>query len=422
MSNLSIQTQIFRAYLLGAVVLVCFYYLVIEVVLYSAEDNFAERRVKIVTKELVATYANTKQAFPITIDPMLSIYDDFRMLPNLVKSQTTQEWEGIKEIDGVRDNKEISYILNSVSVNEADKRFLYFLENVTDAESRTEDVANLSGSLVFVGLALALTAFYFMFQLAAKISHPLIFVSGILSEENRDDFSPIEVPPTASKEIQILVKSINQYRKRLSMALSRERAFTGYVSHELYTPLTVIKIAAKLMLVITDSRVHRYQKKINNSALDMERLINTFLLLAREDRNFDSRFFIVNQHWLNHLFENHNHLIETTEINIQLNVADDLRLHINETLLYVVISNLLKNACVHAAGGTLDIEISSKHILFRDTGTTTACSLFDEHSETYSSHGIGLVIVRDICQKLGWSFSLLPNNLNGHDALIRFCE
>jgi signal transduction histidine kinase len=420
MSKVSIQTQISRAYLLGSLVLLLFYYLVLEIVLYNAEDQFAERRLKIVTPQLATLYTSRKLTKPWVVDPMLTIYPDFRALPNLVKTQLAPGWSGLTEVDGERFDTEVSYLVHAVPHPVYPEQILYLLENISDAESHDEEISNLSSSLIFVGVLLVLVAFYFMLQLASKLSQPLIRVSCILSSAEDQDFSSINIPATASREIQVLVNSINQYRHRLSKALVRERAFTGYVSHELRTPLTVVKMASALMQSIEDARLKRYQQKIQRAATDMERLINTFLMLAREQQQLDTSFVYINELWLQQLLDNHNHLIEATEVHIQYLLSEPLQLKVPETLLYVIVSNLLKNACIHASGGRVEILLTSELLVLSDQGGLTTSDQQYPNAEPHLSHGIGLVLVREICQKLGWSFQLLPNQRQGHDAIVRF--
>jgi signal transduction histidine kinase len=420
MVKVSIQTQISRAYLLGSLVLLLFYYLVLEVVLYNAEDQFAERRLKIVTPQLAALYASQKSSTPWVVDPMLTIYPDFRALPNLVKTQLAPGWSGLTEVDGERLNAEVSYLVHAVPHPAHPEQLLYLLENISDAESHDEDISGLSGSLIFVGVLLVLVAFYFMLQLASRLSHPLIRVSRILSTAQEQDFSCISVPATASREIQVLVNSVNQYRQRLSMALARERAFTGYVSHELRTPLTVVKMASALMQSIEDARLQRYQQKIQRAASDMERLINTFLLLAREQLQLDTSFVHFNALWLQQLLDDHSHLIESTEVQIHQRITEDLQLKVPDTLLYVLVSNLLKNACIHASGGHIEILLTTELLILSDQGGVVIPEQREQNTVSYLSHGIGLVLVREICQKLGWSFELVPNQQQGHDAIVQF--
>jgi signal transduction histidine kinase len=89
-------------------------------------------------------------------------------------------------------------------------------------------------------------------------------------------------------------------------------------------------------------------------------------------------------------------------------------------LLYVLVSNLLKNACIHASGGHIEILLTTELLILSDQGGVVIPEQREQNTVSYLSHGIGLVLVREICQKLGWSFELVPNQQQGHDAIVQF--
>ena len=77
---------------------------------------------------------------------------------------------------------------------------------------------------------------------------------------------------------------MHDYASRINNFVERERNFTRDASHELRTPLTVIRVAGDMMG--GDDGMSPLSKKsltrIKQAGRDMEALIESFLILARE--------------------------------------------------------------------------------------------------------------------------------------------
>lgn len=87
-----------------------------------------------------------------------------------------------------------------------------------------------------------------------------------------------------NREVTSLADALNGLTERIGQFLERERNFTRDASHELRSPITVIKMACELLLndeAIND-RNRKQIMRIQRNANDMEELIETLLLLARE--------------------------------------------------------------------------------------------------------------------------------------------
>lgn len=101
------------------------------------------------------------------------------------------------------------------------------------------------------------------------------------------------LPVVGNDEFSQLAQSFNGLLSRLEQAfqkqemlLERQRRFTADASHELKTPLTVIKGTASMTLGLPNSDVASYRKslsEINGAADRMAMLVQDLLLLARAD-------------------------------------------------------------------------------------------------------------------------------------------
>ncbi len=111
---------------------------------------------------------------------------------------------------------------------------------------------------------------------------PLARLEGALGRRSPDDLRSIrhDVP----REVQRLVGAINELMARLAAALESQKRFTGNASHQLRTPLSVVK--AQLELASREKNPKQMRKAIEEAqraTRHSERLVEQLLLLARVD-------------------------------------------------------------------------------------------------------------------------------------------
>lgn len=115
-----------------------------------------------------------------------------------------------------------------------------------------------------------------------KISHKVKLISDENLSERID-------PERVDTELRGLAITINETFDRLKMAFERQKEFISYISHELRTPVSGIKLVTDVALrkkrEVKD--YIRYLKDIQKSANHLTRLINSILILSRIDMGKD---------------------------------------------------------------------------------------------------------------------------------------
>jgi two-component system sensor histidine kinase TctE len=111
---------------------------------------------------------------------------------------------------------------------------------------------------------------------------PLYRLSDAIAERNPSDLHPIEqhVP----SEVQGLVDTVNSFMVRLQSALDALRHFSGNASHQLRTPLAIIRTQLALASRAgTLEEAHEAARKGDAAVAHAERILAQLLLMAKVD-------------------------------------------------------------------------------------------------------------------------------------------
>jgi two-component system OmpR family sensor kinase len=249
--------------------------------------------------------------------------------------------------------------------------------------------------------------------LARSIARPVRSVARASSRLAQGD-EPGELPLHGSRELRELAESFNTMATQLARARSAERSFLLSVSHELKTPLTVIRGYAEALEegVLPTERAGRV---IRTEAERLERLILDLINLARLDqRRFDIHPEPVD---LAEIAGESaaRHETRARELGVRLRVErhDPAPALADPDRLLQGVSNLLENAlrCT-PAGGVVTLAAAAGELTVTDTGPGISPDevprAFDRFFlyRRYNGHrpvgtGLGLAIVRELALAMG---------------------
>ena len=241
---------------------------------------------------------------------------------------------------------------------------------------------------------------------------------------------PASLPVDVQGETLVLASSLHEFATRINTYVQRERDFTRDASHELRTPMTVIRMAGDILLDDETLSAHgaRTVQRIQASVRDMESLIEAFLIMAREgDTGVSGEDFVVNEIVLDEVEKSRSLLANKP---VQLRVVEDaaFALHAPPRVFAVMFGNLLRNACHYTDSGAVTIRIGPDLIVIEDTGIgMNAADLAHAFDPFYrggeqrkGGQGIGLNIVLRLSERFGWPITLDSESGKGTRASIRF--
>ena len=218
-----------------------------------------------------------------------------------------------------------------------------------------------------------------------------------------------------SIELAQTLTSLNNYRSRIRELLAREKSFTRYVSHELRTPMTVVKGALSILRKQDNEQALKQAQRIHQAIEQMEQLTQTFLLLARNEDRAELKVR-VDSTFIEKLSRDIENKSKVNQTHVEFNLQQAFSLPVEPLLLYSAIHNILLNAVNSTLQGEVEVTLNEHGVIVVDNGVG-----LEETARGYEGFGVGLLLVKDICEKYHWQFSLAENiNHKGCIATIQF--
>jgi signal transduction histidine kinase len=224
-------------------------------------------------------------------------------------------------------------------------------------------------------------------------------------------FEPDHLPFGADDEVGELSAALARFAQRINEFMERERHFTRDASHELRSPLTVIRMASDVLLQGTSlgESERRTVERIRRSARDMEDLTAAFLLLAREsETGLPMETVCINDVVAAEL-ERAQPLAEGRPIALEIEARWCLSINAPERVLSVLVGNLLRNAVAYTNAGRVRVEIQTDSVVIEDTGVGLPAGRIRELGQPFvrgatgrPGYGVGLTIVRRLSDRFGW--------------------
>ncbi len=194
-------------------------------------------------------------------------------------------------------------------------------------------------------------------------------------------------------EIGVLSRAMEKLINRMDAALSREKMVTRYASHDMRTPVSVIRIAVSVlsMPVCDVEKRERNLRRIDDACADIENLIEVHLCLAREAAELPEEIVPVRALVMDELAK-HANTIEAKNLATSV-VGHDQNIRVVRSMLKVVLGNLIQNA-VRFSDKSILVSIDADSIVIENSS--------DPDEAQSSTDGLGLEIVERVCNRLGW--------------------
>jgi len=268
--------------------------------------------------------------------------------------------------------------------------------------------------------------------LSRKVLKPVTQLAQRLRDFRKDGHAVPLAPHFAEDEIGELAAALDGYAERLTALVERDREFNADVSHELRTPLAVISSTTELLQGSPNltGKLRERLKRIERASRQSNELIEALLLLSRAENRGPTRGEATEVAKVAaDVIESQRPQMRNKRLLVELHVGAQLTVNAPASVLSVALTNLIGNAIKYTLEGTVRVEITERRIEVIDSGpgikSEDAEHLFQRgvrgDGAVGSGGGLGLAIVRRLCDLYGWKVSMRPRmETNGAISSIVF--
>jgi signal transduction histidine kinase len=209
------------------------------------------------------------------------------------------------------------------------------------------------------------------------------------------------VPDFRFLELNSIAEQLRTAFDRIAGLLDREHQFVRHASHELRTPIAIIRANMELLQRVGIPTTLRCpMERINRASQNMQQLTETLLWLSRENDTPPSISSVDPARLLDDISEELAYLLQGKEVELQRDYPEARSAHTLPMVpLRIVLANLLRNAFQFTERGTITLTVTSQSIVIRNKSEYLA-------EDSDSSFGLGLMLVQKICDRLGWQLYL----------------
>jgi len=350
-----------------------------------------------------------------------------RMFSTEKLDRVPQEWRGLS--NGVHELStpapDGSLRVYKLAVRK-DPKYWFFL--AYDIAEERESQTRLKYALIFLVGILSAVSLFIGWWSASRVMSPVSELAQRLRDSGRSARSEALATHFADDEVGQLASALDDYATRLTDVVKRDREFNADVSHELRTPLAVIKGAVELSLSRPglDEKTRSRLQRIQRAEAQCTDLISALLLLSRNERGAGSTDVgkVAEQ-----LLDAHRAQLGGKPLDLRLEGGIEQRVDAPESAINVALGNLVGNAVKYTPSGEVVVRLLPGAVEVVDSGpglsAEDAARLFERgyrgtHAEHSQGGGIGLSIVRRLCELYGWSVQVRPGAVRGVVATLRF--
>ncbi len=242
--------------------------------------------------------------------------------------------------------------------------------------------------------------------------------------------------PTTTKDFRSLDVSISELMNKISNLILKEKQFIANVSHELLTPISILRV--RLENILNDDNLQDHDsKKIYDSIKTLNRLknvVNSLLLISKiENQQFNKPDKFSISEVVEEVILELEDRMEIKEINLKKNLKNNFSFEGNESLIHTLFFNIVNNAIKynHKEGSIIIKDKTSNefyYVYVIDTGfgmdkqgIENAFNRFEKlENEHDESHGLGLSIVKSIAQFHKINIEIQSEVGEGSTFILRF--
>lgn len=287
----------------------------------------------------------------------------------------------------------------------------YVLVVETNVEETEETVAYIAMVTLVFFLILVIGFWILNRRLSKKLWQPFQDTLQKLKSFQLNSQKKIDFQQTDTIEFAELNATLDKLLQHSITTYKNQKEFTENASHELQTPLAILKNKLDILLQSDDLTERQYHiaEEMNKALIRSSRINKNLLMLAKiENSQFDSSEGIEFDTLVTQSMDALEEHFKGKNISFGSDIESNVEVKGNNGLTEVLINNLIVNAIRHTpAEGAVRLRVSKSGFEVRNSGThqlkqDLLFKRFSRMSSDNSGSGLGLSIVHEICKLHGW--------------------
>ncbi len=363
----------------------------------------------------------------ITYNTMITGCGLDKNIGNITKIKNSLKTQNSSSVKLVNPTNETKAYLSGIKLNNG-YVFVY---------STLEDISTtsifLKGQLVYIMILVLLFACFIAFILSKHITKPITNITKKAQEMGKGNYDVV-FQENGTLEIDELAKTLNNACRDIKKIDELRRDLIANVSHDLKTPLTMIKAYAEMVRDISYKDKEKREKDLNIIIDEADRLnilVNDLLDLSKLQANSEGlkieEYDLVKE--IKNVLSRYDIIKETEDYHFILDLPDSALIKADKNKLNQVIYNLINNAINYTGPNkqvTIRLTKKDKNYLLEiiDTGKGIKSSdlpyIWDKYYKNEKNHqrnvvgsGVGLSIVRNILEMHGFTYGVISKKGKG---------
>lgn len=386
------------------------YYLLISIPLLIIAGVFAYYRIQAelddATNESLAQDAVSAEIMIVTNPDIKNQYIGFDSLASIKIVPNQKGYTHLSDtmIYSTYEKEMIPYRVLRDCSDFQDKTYLVTVYKST--LEKDDLMESLFSTFILIIVFLILAFFIVNWWVAKKLWSPFYNTLSKLDEYDIKQHHAYQFDKSTISEFNQLNLTLKKMTDKLYSDFLQQKEFTENASHEMQTPLAVVKANLSLLMQspnLKEEEMNQLQS-IENTVKKLTALNKALILLSKiENHQFNESVAVNFNEKIKSIIKHNRDLLDNKTIALEMEFDNELIIPFNTTLADVLITNLLQNAIRHNhTDGRIHISVKDKSVIISNTGEPLSVSedelfvRFKKNDASKDSLGLGLSIVKSI--------------------------
>ncbi len=397
MSKHSLRRSIILSVVAACTVLVLGYSLLLQFYLKHGLHMDTEFRLRAEAQLYLEQYANNPDV-PLPKTATITAYLGFDALPDEIRTLCSPQDLISGQFHQVERKQFLYYMY---TVRRPDGQPAYFVFHLHKDKKPTEARQYFFTFFLYIPLAIGIGTTLIVVLLSVymlkRIARPVERLHDWATHLDMDGLDNDTTDFTYA-ELNHLADLFRGNLRRLYAGAERERKFQQYASHELRTPIAILKNNLELMDRLGIHEHNRFESsygRMEKAVRKMQHLTNTLLWACREDgTRLESEPLALNS-LMQGLIEENTYLLEGKDIKIDSRL-NPVRVQAARPVAVIILGNLVRNAFQHTTRGTITMACGEQGVSIENDKPTVP------DYDRRENFGLGLQIARQLARRMGW--------------------